>query len=41
MVRTFIRLEEDQLERLADLIAERLDGSRSAPGPLVDARELA
>jgi hypothetical protein len=40
MARTF-RLEEDQLERLADLVAERLERSRAARAPLVDARELA
>jgi hypothetical protein len=37
----FIRLEDDQLERLADLVAERLSRPASAPSPLVDARELA
>jgi hypothetical protein len=36
-----IRLDEDQLERLADLIAERLRNAPPVPGPLVDARELA
>jgi DNA-binding FadR family transcriptional regulator len=36
-----IRLDDDQLERLADLIAERLRDAPPARGPLVDARELA
>jgi len=36
-----IRLEDDQLERVADLVAERLGRTPSAPSPLVDARELA
>lgn len=37
----FIRLDDDQLERLADLVAQRLGRTTSARGPLVDARELA
>jgi hypothetical protein len=37
----FIRLEDDQLERLADLVAQRLSNTSSARGPLVDAQELA
>ena len=41
MTRSFIRLEDDQLERLADLLAERLERTASAQDPLVDARELA
>ena len=36
-----IRLDDDQLERLADLIAERLRDAPPTRGPLVDARELA
>ncbi len=41
MAHAFIRLEDDQLERLADLVAERLSRTPSARGPLVDAKELA
>src|SRR5205823_629871 len=41
VTRAFIRLEDDQLERLADLVAERLGRTPSARDPLVDARELA
>ncbi len=41
MTYAFIRLEDDQLERLADLVAERLSRTSSERGPLVDARELA
>ena len=37
----FIRLDDDQLERLAELVATRLGHATSARGPLVDARELA
>lgn len=37
----FIRLDDDQLERLADLVAQRLGRSTSTRAPLVDARELA
>ena len=36
-----IRLDDDQLGRLADLVAQRLSRAPSASGPLVDARELA
>ena len=36
-----IRLDDDQLEHLADLVAERLGRTASAPSPLVDAKELA
>lgn len=42
MTSSFIRLEDDQLERLADLVAQRVDISATrARGPLVDAKELA
>ena len=41
MTDAFIRLDDDQLERLADLVAQRLGHATSARGPLVDARELA
>lgn len=41
MTYAFIRLEDDQLERLADLVAQRLGRTTSARGPLVDAGELA
>jgi hypothetical protein len=36
-----IRLDDDQLEQLADLVAARLSRTPSARSPLVDARELA
>jgi hypothetical protein len=36
-----IRLDDDQLEHLADLVAARLGRTASAPSPLVDAKELA
>jgi hypothetical protein len=36
-----MRLDDDQLERLADLIFERLSRPPTTRGPLVDARELA
>lgn len=41
MARAYIRLEDAQLERLADLVAERLERNGSAQDPLVDAKELA
>jgi hypothetical protein len=41
VTRASIHLDDDQLERLADLIAERLRDVPPARGPLVDARELA
>ncbi len=41
MTDAFIRLDDDQLERLADLVAQRLGRTTSARSPLVDARELA
>lgn len=39
--RDVVRLADDQLERLADLVAERLGRAPLARSPLVDARELA
>ena len=36
-----IRLDDDQLQRLADLVAARLGRTASTPSPLVDAKELA
>ena len=37
----YIRLEDDQLQRLADLVAERLEHTASAQDHLVDAKKLA
>lgn len=36
-----IRLDDDQIEHVAGLVAERLGRTPSPPSPLVDARELA